>query len=174
MLAIPIGSMPVLTNPPPADSRLTLLISKLERGETLDLSLLEADLPRSPNAMGEVKIPNRTSATELSADWLRMILIGLPFSFPGESNTGESVLRPVRVTSAGVRVKAATITGKLNLDDLAGAGSAALPALHFDNCVFENETFWGHGDRLTRLCTAQQEIAYWESNSLLQFKRRKA
>jgi hypothetical protein len=75
----------------------------------------------------------------LKADWLRRILLGIPIKFPKPGDSKKSTVRTVEVRSFGIRIESARIVGRLDLDDVSGPGGSALPALRFDNCIFEDE-----------------------------------
>jgi hypothetical protein len=106
------------------------LISRLESGELFDLSP-----PEQPSGTShEIYSPNGSPTKKISAELIRSILLGFPVS-----PLKPALPQTVKVTSAGIRIKSATITGQLNLDDLAGSGGGPLPALYFHKCVFEQE-----------------------------------
>ena len=123
-------------NFPVADPRLSALVSKVENGEILDLGS-GSDRPLLGEGSGEVEPPARPRTNEIRAEWIRLILIGLPIYLPDEEVQGHKAFRAVRVTSVGIRIRSATITGVLDLDDLSWPGGAPLPPLHFEGCVFE-------------------------------------
>jgi hypothetical protein len=74
---------------------------------------------------GEVAAFSGPRATVLRAAFLRHLLLGLP--------AGPD---PWPVRLPGVRIRGASIDGRLDLADCAGSGGAGLPALTLENCDF--------------------------------------
>jgi hypothetical protein len=123
-------------NLPSSDPRFLALVSKVESAEVLDFTQPDVQ-QHSTNGASQPNIEDEGPATEVSASWLRAILMSLPVPAPDTDDPKKMELRSVRITSAGVHVCSAVITGQLDLDDLAGPGGAPLPALRFENCRFE-------------------------------------
>jgi len=120
---------------------LRALVSSVEGGTTFDmrppeerssLATRNGTSGRSRDeASRDIDPPDKPPATVISADWIRAILIGLPLSIPDDEQP-----RGVTVRAAGIRIRSATITGHLNLNDLSGPGGSALAGLEFVGCWF--------------------------------------
>ena len=114
------------------------LISSIEAGQILDLT------PRpTPKPIPDYKrvAPQVRRLGLIDADLLRDILLGVPLSLPlNAGNTPGTYLHtPVKIASPGIRIKGATITGHLRLDDLSLPGGGPIPALYFEECWFDCE-----------------------------------
>lgn len=114
------------------EPHLRALVSAVERGEALDLGVPKSARPSG--ASGSSRPWDHAATKYITAGLIRRIILGLPLEIPHEPQP-----RVVKITSAGISIRAATIRGRLDLDDLSGGGGSALPGLAFDGCWFEQE-----------------------------------
>ena len=115
----------------PFEPHVSAFFSAVENGEMPDVRSPGPENQTATAVSDEVEDFAGAPATRISADTIRRVLMGIPIPAPDQR-----LWKAVSFANTGIDIREATITGELNLEDLAGAGGSPLPALHFQRCWF--------------------------------------